>query len=112
MAQTKRIDTERWPEYMAMFSNGNRGRAVSIELAGAALGDQPASGSAPLFAIDYDPEGKGDDLVVSTGSEDVDYTHTIHEPSEIWESQDDNGEVVSIEILDREGVRTILSFTT
>ena len=110
MAQTKKIDQERQLEFLSMFSNGNRGRMVAIEVADMSNGDQPLTEAAPLFAIDYDPANKGDDLVITTGRDDVDYSHTISAPVEIWESQDDNGKVVALEVIDRNGVKTILVF--
>ena len=110
MAQTKKIDQGRWSEFLSMFSNGNRGRRVAIEVADLAIGDQPLTEAAPLFAIDYDPANKGDDLVITTGRDEVDYSHKISAPAEIWESQDENGKVVSLEIINRDGVKTILVF--
>jgi hypothetical protein len=110
MAQTKKIDQERWLEFLSMFSNGNRGRLVGIEVADMAIGDQPLTDAAPLFAIDYDPANKGDDLVITTGRDDVDYSHKISAPAELWESQDDNGKVVALEIIDRDGAKTIVAF--
>jgi hypothetical protein len=93
-----------------MFSNGNRGRMVAIEVADLSLGDQPLTEAAPLFAIDYDPANKGDDLVITTGRDEVEYTHKISAPAEIWELQDDNGKAVSLEVIDRKGGKTILVF--
>jgi hypothetical protein len=110
MAQTKKIDQRRWSEFLSMFSNGNRGRVVAIEVADMSIGDQPLTEAAPLFAIDYDPTNKGDDLVITSGRDEVDYSHKINAPAEIWESQDDNGKVVSLEIIDRDGAKTILVF--
>ena len=110
MAQTKKIDQGRWPEFLSIFSNGNRGRMVAIEVADLAIGDQPLTEAAPLFAIDYDPANKGDDLVITMGRDEVDYSHKINAPAEIWESQDDNGKVVSLEIINRDGVKTIVAF--
>jgi len=110
MAQTKKIDQGRWSEFLSMFSNGNRGRLVAIDVADMAIGDQPLTDAAPLFAIDYDPANKGDDLVITTGRDDVDYSHTISAPVEIWESQDDNGKVVALEIINRNRSKTILAF--
>ena len=93
-----------------MFSNGNRGRMVAIEVADMAIGDQPLTETATLFAIDYDPVNKGDDLMITTGRDEVEYTHKISAPAEIWESQDDNGKVVALEVIDRDGLKTILVF--
>jgi len=110
MAQTKRIDQERWSEFLSMFSNDNRGRMITIEVADMAIGDQKLTDGMPLFAIDYDPVNKGDDLLISTGLDDVDFTHKISAPAEIWESQDDNGKVVAMEVINRNGAKTIIVF--
>ena len=110
MAQTKQIDQDRWSDFLSMFSNGNRGRLMAIEIADLAVGDQPLSDAAPLFAIDFDPAGKGDDLMITTGLDEVDYTHKISAPLEIWESQDDNGKVIALEVIDLNGSKTILAF--
>lgn len=83
---------------------------VAIEIADMAIGDQPLTEAAPLFAIDYDPVNKGDDLVITTGRDEVDYSHKISAPVEIWESQDDNGKAMSLEVIDRTGSKTILAF--
>jgi hypothetical protein len=110
MAQTKQIDQGRWSEYLSMFSNGNRGRLMAIEIADTADGEQPLADAAPLLAIDFDPAGKGDDLVITTGRDEIDSTHKISAPLEIWESQDDNGKVMALEVIDRSGSKTIIAF--
>jgi hypothetical protein len=110
MAQTKNIDQGRWPEFLSIFSNGNRGRLMTVEIVDQEQGNQPLANAAPLFAIDFDPAGKGDDLVITTGRDAIDATHKIRAPSEIWESQDDNGKVTAVEIIDRIGNKTILTF--
>jgi hypothetical protein len=110
MAQTKQIDRERWSDFLRMFSNGNRGRLMAVEIADTADGEQPLADAAPLLAIDFDPAGKGDDLVITTGRDEIDSTHKISAPLEIWESQDDNGKVMALEVIDRSGSKTIIAF--
>jgi len=110
MAQTKQIDRGRWSDFLRMFSNGNRGRLMAIEIADMADGDQPLADAAPLLAIDFDPAGKGDDLVITTGRNEIDLAHKISAPLEIWESQDDNGKVMVLEVIDRSGSKTIIAF--
>jgi hypothetical protein len=110
MGQTKKIDKKRWSEFLSMFSNGNRGRLVTIEVEDMALGDEELTNAMPLMGIDYDPAGKGDDFVITTGLDAVDYTHKISGPTELWELQDDNGKTVVLEIINRKGSKTILSF--
>ncbi len=53
---------------------------------------------------------KGDDLVITTGRDEVDYSHKISAPVEIWELQDNNGKAVSLEVIDRNGAKTIIVF--
>jgi hypothetical protein len=110
MAQTKQIDRGRWSDFLRMFSNGNRGRLMAIEIADMADGEQPLADAAPLLAIDFDPAGKGDDLVITTGRDEIDSTHKISAPLEIWESQDDNGKLMALEVIDRSGSKTIIAF--
>jgi hypothetical protein len=110
MAQTKQIDQGRWSEYLSMFSNGNRGRLMAIEIADTADGEQPLADAAPLLAIDFDPAGKGDDLVITTGRDEIDSAHKISAPLEIWELQDDNGKVMALEVIDRSRSKTIIAF--
>jgi hypothetical protein len=110
MAQTKKLEKDRWSEYLSMFSNGNRGRMIVIELESMAIGDQTLTDAMPLLAIDYDPANKGDDLIITAGLDKIDYTHKISAPAEIWELQDDNGNVVSVEVINGKGERNIIVF--
>ena len=110
MTQTKKLDQVTWLSYLGMFSKGNRGRMITIEVEDMVIGDQALTERMPLLAIDYDPVNKGDDLVVSTGVDAVNYSHTISAPDQIFELQDDNGKVVSLEVIDRNGARTIIGF--
>ena len=112
MSQTKIVEKDRWAEFLRICSNCNRGRNIAIEVADMAIGDQPLTEAAPLFAIDYDPVGKGDDLVITTGRDRIDFTHTIRGTSEIWESQDDNGKMVALEMVSSDGLKTIVTFTS
>ena len=109
MTQTKKVDIGRWSDFLVIFSESNRGRSISIEVVNASIGDQILMKGSPLSAIDYDPAGKGDDLVISTGRESIDASHRIDGPEEIWELQDDNGKVIALEIVGSGGTKTIVS---
>jgi len=110
MSQTKKVDRERWTEFLDIFIDGNRGRIVALEVLDASAGDQALASASPLFGIDYDPAGKGDDLVISTGRDTVEFSHTIRAPEEIWELQDGDGKARALEFVDRNGTKTILTF--
>jgi Family of unknown function (DUF5335) len=109
MAQTKQIPREAWADYCSTFTNGNKARAVSIEM----LGEGAASltNKAPFLAMDFGPAGKGNNIVVSTGSgKEISMSHEVLAPTELWESTDDEGQVMAIEIVDQNGGKTILDF--
>ena len=110
MAQTKKLEQDHWAEYLSMFTNGNRGRMIAIEVEGGEMGSQTLTDAMPLLAIDYDSVNKGDDLVITMGLDKIDFTHTIIDPVEIWELQDDNGKVVSMEVNNRKGEKNIIVF--
>lgn len=86
MPHTKKADQTHWSDFLRTFINGNKGRLISIEVAVASIGDQPLADSVPLFAIDYGSAGKGNDPVITAGRDEIDDTHKIDAPVEIWES--------------------------
>jgi hypothetical protein len=108
MAQNKAIDQSRWGEFLSLFTNGNAGRRVSIETIDAES-DLPIVSRAPLLAIDYDPAGKGNDLVISLGRDTISASHIVSAPAQIWQAQDDNGQVTGLEVVGAGGKKTILT---
>ena len=67
-------------------------------------------GATPLpMATDYDPAGKGNNFVISYGDEAAPSSHVIAKPVALWQAQDENGLVVSLEIEDAGGSRTIVT---
>jgi hypothetical protein len=104
----KQIPSERWVEFFDMFSNGNRGRLIAVEIVDLDLGDQTLISNAPLMAMVYDPVGKGNDLVIETGRDTVSYGHTIDAPTEVWTGQDSSGVVQALKILDAQGRQTLV----
>lgn len=108
---SKQIDQSRWVEFFDMLTDGNRGRLVDIEVMSPALGDEFLIREAALFAVVCDPSGKGNDIVIETGQQQVNYAHTVSAPSEVWEAQDENGELAALQIKDDSGTQTILRFS-
>ena len=110
MAHTKQIENERWAEFCSLFSNGNKGRLLSITLNDDETGYQLLAENLPLMGLDYDPIKKGDDMIVSLGKESLEFSHTIDAPVELWEYQNDMGVITSIEIIDQNNNKLILTF--
>ena len=112
MAINTQIAKADWPEFFILFSNGNRNRQLTIEVIDSESGTTGQARQGPLMAIDYDPVGKGNDIVISTGTHKLDYAHTIQAPVEVWQEQLESGEVAALQIVDQNNVKTVLSFAT
>lgn len=108
----KSISQERWVEFFDQFSDGNRGRHISIEMLGSELGDEELIKNAPLMAMVYDPPTKGDILTIETGKHEVTYAHTINSPQEVLTGQDTNGVVLAVQIRDAVGIPTLIKLAS
>lgn len=104
----KSVPRERWGEFFDQFSDGNRGRHISIEMISAELGDEELIQSAPLMAMVYDRPDKGDDLVIEVGKDQVTYAHTVDSPTEVLTGQSATGQIIAIYISDAAGTKTLI----
>ena len=109
MAINTKIPIEQWSDFFSQLSNQNQGRNLSLEIYDQDSGDVGATRQGQLLAVDYDPVGKGNDIVVTTGVDQIDYSHTIPSPVEVWQAENDNGRINAIEIIDQNNVKTIVS---
>ena len=98
MSLNKQIPAEQWVEFFDMFTNGNKGRLIELEVLDPELGDETPVKDQPLLSLVYDPVGKGNDLTIEIGRDQVAYAHTIDAPNKVWQQQDENGKVVALEI--------------
>jgi Family of unknown function (DUF5335) len=113
---TKSVPQERWGEFFDQFSDGNRGRNISILiLRGSAnevitdeFGDEELIQNAPLMAMVYDRLGKGNDLVIETGKDEVTYAHTVDAPTEVFTGQSESGRMMAVSISDAAGTKTLI----
>lgn len=101
----KQVPQDEWQERLLTISSGNRGRRAMIETNGVVIAKQM-----PFRDIEYDPAGKGDDLVVAMGEQDSDLRHVVQAPKELFLVLQSDGELSSLEIVDRSGKITVLSF--
>lgn len=108
MAINTQVSSSDWLEFFVSFSNGNQGRLLSLEEFDAESGSTGQVVQGKLIAVDYDPVDKGNDLVVTTGDGEIDNSHIVKAPVEVWKAQADDGEIVSLEIIDQNGAKTIL----
>ena len=110
MTINKEIEHADWPEFFVLFTNGNRGREITIEIFDSESGSTGQANQGRLMAIDYDPVGKGNDIVVTTGIDEIDYSHTISAPVQVLQDQHDSGQVNALEIIYQNNTKTVLSF--
>jgi hypothetical protein len=112
----KSIPSERWLEFFDQFSDGNRGRHISIEILDSELGDEELIKNAPLMAMVYDPPKNGNKLTIrqsrrfanETGKDEVTYAHTVDSPKEVLTGQDANGIMLAVQIRDAAGIPTLI----
>jgi hypothetical protein len=107
--ETKEIPRERWQDFCVTFTGGNRGRGVDITFISQDIGE-PLAKATIFSAIDYDRVGKGDDFVISYGSQAPLTAHIVTSPYRLFRSQDENGKVVALVIVDLNEDRTLLTF--
>lgn len=103
MSTKKQILFDDWQERLQLFTSGNRGRKSAI-----AANDMTIVEDHEFRDIEYDPIGKGNDLIITLGTMDNFITHTINAPVEIFFHQEENGEVSTLEIFDQNGETTLL----
>ena len=104
----KSVPRDRWGEFFDQFSDGNRGRHIAIEIIDPELGDEELIQNAPLMAMVYDRPGKGNDLVIEVGKDQVTYAHTIDEPTEVLTGQSSSGQIIALWISDAGGTKTLV----
>jgi hypothetical protein len=105
---TKSVPQERWSEFFDQFSDGNRGRHISIEIITPEFGSEELIQNSPLMAMVYDKPGKGNDLVIETGKDTVTYAHTVDSPTEVLTGQSESGRMLAVWISDATGTKTLV----
>ena len=99
MSTKKQIETSEWQDRLQSFTSGNKGRTSAIAAGGMTLAEQKA-----LVSVDYDPVGKGNDMMISLEG----FSHTVNAPVELYITEESNGVVSTLEIVDQNGVSTFL----
>jgi hypothetical protein len=102
------IPTEQWGEFFDQFSLANFGKPISIEIISAELGDEELVKDSPLIAIIYDRPGKGNNLSIEVGKDQVTYAHTVDTPTSVSTGQNSQGKMVAISITDAAGTQTLV----
>ncbi len=99
MSTRKQIQTSEWQQRLQTFTSGNKGRTSAIAAEGMTLVENK-----PLVSVNFDPVGKGNDLVISVKG----FSHTVNEPVEMYITEESNGVVSTLEVVDQNGKSTFL----
>jgi hypothetical protein len=99
MSTRKQIENEYWQEKLQAFTSTNKGRTVAIAAHGMTIVENK-----PFDSVVYDPIRKGNDLVLAVDG----FIHMVNEPVEMYMTQESNGVVSTLEILDQNGAATFL----
>ena len=108
IALSKSIPQEQWGKFFDQFSGDYLGRHIEIEIIDSELGDESLIKNAPLLSIIYDRPGKGDNLAIEVGKDEMTYGHTIDSSKEISTGENSNSEIVAIQIEDANGRKTLI----
>ncbi len=113
---SKSVPRERWGEFFDQFSDGNRGRRISIESISSELGDEELIQNAPLMAMVYvggasqneNRPSKGDDLTIEVGKDETTYGHIIYSLTEVLTGQNSIGQIIAIWLGDAAETKTLI----
>ena len=97
----RKLDKSEWRKFFDDLSRMLPGAQAEVEVASLELGDQIEAEWLPLIGLVYDHKGD----LVEIAMEGLD--HMIRKPREIYADSDPGG-LVSLEIVDADGVRQIV----
>jgi len=95
----KQLESSEWQGRLQTFTSGNRHRKAAIAANGMTVIE-----NTPLVSVDYDPPGKGNCLTITLAG----FTHTVNAPVELYLTEEANGVISTLEIIDQNGESTFL----
>jgi hypothetical protein len=95
----KQIESSEWQERLQTFTSGNKKRTAALAAQGMTVVD-----NTPLVSVDYDPPGKGNALTIALEG----FIHTVNAPVELYLTEEANGVVSTLEVVDQNGGSTLL----
>ncbi len=107
--KNRKIPKNRWSSYFAQFTHGNRGRPIRINRFEGGSQEKTLEEELPFLSANYDPHHDGL-LSIAAGQERIEYEHPVKSPQQVWVAQDTEGSAKSMEILDADGNRTVVTF--
>ena len=107
---THKITKDQWSDFCLELTETKKNCFLSLEIANLELGNEKIVQKGSLSSITFNPEGKGNDLEISMGGDEVFLSHFVSDPKVIWAGEDEQHHIVALEIIDEEESQTILHF--
>ena len=99
MSTKNQIQKVDWQQRLQTFTSGNKGRTSAVAADGMTVVENK-----PLAGVDYDPVRKGNDVVITLKG----FAQMINVPLELCITEESNGIVSTIEIVEQMGRSTLL----
>jgi hypothetical protein len=106
MTTTREIPRSDWSGYFDRFTEHHLRRPgrelVTIEVLSPEIGDQVQARSAPLLGIVYDRQSNALEVLLK------DADHLAFQPENIWVVEQDDGALVTVEVVKADGTKELL----
>lgn len=99
MSTKKKIQNSDWQQRLQTFTSGNKGRTAAIAAEGMTIVEKK-----PLLGVTYDPVGKVNSVMISASG----FSHTVSAPVELYLTEESNGVISTLEVMDQNGKSTFL----
>ena len=109
---TKEIPQSQWSQFFNQLSKAEKRRFLSLEVASFEIGNEKIVKRGSLSSMTCEPLGKGHDLEISIGGDEVLYSHFVKSPKAVWVIEDEADHVMALEIIDDSEAQTIIRFET
>ncbi len=111
MAQTIEIPRSNWALYFERLGRQAQTYPVRIEVENQDIGDQEMARKLPLVGIDLETKGsESGDIEVTVGDAADNFMHHIDDPTRVFLSVDDGGNIDCIAIEDGANGKTLIYF--
>ena len=107
--KNRMIPPEAWQSFFEDFNRRHRERLVNVAVVGEKIGAQREARRLPLNGLVADSPGEAISILLG-GAQGTTIDHPVEEPVEVWVEMDETGAELAIEILSRNGNKTILEF--
>lgn len=107
---TKKIPEDKWADFFDQLTEMRKNSCLSLEVASQDLGNATIVKEGTLSSITFDPVGKGNNLEISIGGDEVLLSHFVSGPKMVWAGEGEDQTIVALEVIDEADTQTIVKF--